>query len=416
MEWTYVGALLSQTTSGDLGPSRVVERPKVIYNKSTGQYVMYMHIDSSDYSEAKVGVATGSSVCGKYTYLQSFQPLGFQSRDIGLFQDDDGSGYLLTEDVSICRSELEIGICSKLTVISVPTACESTSCLTTTSPSPPTPISSQTTLRLQPCSSRMDDTISSVSLLELPEYHRMIDPTDKHPGSHLSGWSPNDNVYTTTTNLSTGWSSWATFATVGSNTYTSQTNYILPITSSSAMYMGDRWVSTNLMRSTYVWLPLVISGTSVTMSNYVNWIVNVATGAMTAGPSETWYEGEAATLANGAVAVSCTGCSGTSAAGYIGGSSGGTAYFPAVSSTATTRTTLRFKYENGNTAQRFAKVTCNGGTAQQIAFLPSDDGNTPASSSVNCNLTAGSTNTVLVAGLGDGTYGPDIDRIAVPVS
>ncbi len=99
VEWTYVGALLSQTSSGDLGPNRVVERPKVIYNDSTGKYVLYMHIDSSSYGEAKVGVATGNSVCGSYTYQGSFQPLGFQSRDLGLFKDDDGSAYLLTEDV-----------------------------------------------------------------------------------------------------------------------------------------------------------------------------------------------------------------------------------------------------------------------------------------------------------------------------
>lgn len=101
VEWTYVGALLSRTTAaGDLGPSRVVERPKVIYNSATKKYVMYMHIDSSSYGEAKIGVATSDTVCGKYTYLSSWQPLGFQSRDIGLFQDDDGSAYLLTEDVS----------------------------------------------------------------------------------------------------------------------------------------------------------------------------------------------------------------------------------------------------------------------------------------------------------------------------
>jgi sucrose-6-phosphate hydrolase SacC (GH32 family) len=100
VEWTYEGALLSQTASGDTGPGRVIERPKVIYNKNTNKYVMWMHIDSSDYGEAKIGVATGDSVCGKYTYLRSERPLGFESRDSGLYVDDDGKSYLLTEDVS----------------------------------------------------------------------------------------------------------------------------------------------------------------------------------------------------------------------------------------------------------------------------------------------------------------------------
>jgi Glycosyl hydrolases family 43 len=100
VEWTYVGPLLTLQASGDLGPERIVERPKVIYNSQTEKYVLYMHIDNADYSEAKVGVATGDSVCGSFDYMGSWQPLGYQSRDIGLFQDEDGSAYLLTEDVS----------------------------------------------------------------------------------------------------------------------------------------------------------------------------------------------------------------------------------------------------------------------------------------------------------------------------
>lgn len=77
-----------------------MERPKVIYNKATNKYVLWMHIDDSSYAEAKAGVAIGDSVCGKYTYLNSSRPLGFVSRDMGLYVDDDNKAYLLTEDVS----------------------------------------------------------------------------------------------------------------------------------------------------------------------------------------------------------------------------------------------------------------------------------------------------------------------------
>lgn len=119
VQWTYVGELLSRTNSGDLGPDRVAERPKVLYNEATRKFVMWLHIDDSSYGEAKTGVAVSESVCGEYNYLLvfftsgcvvpiggaddirgSFRPLGHESRDMGLFQDDDGSAYLLSEDVS----------------------------------------------------------------------------------------------------------------------------------------------------------------------------------------------------------------------------------------------------------------------------------------------------------------------------
>lgn len=100
--WNFERVILARTDEeGDLGPNRVIERPKVIRNDKTGQYVMWLHIDSPDYRDARTGVATSSTVCGEYEYRGSFRPLGFQSRDMGLFKDDDGTGYLLTEDVSV---------------------------------------------------------------------------------------------------------------------------------------------------------------------------------------------------------------------------------------------------------------------------------------------------------------------------
>ena len=73
-----------------------------------------------------------------------------------------------------------------------------------------------------------------------------------------------------------------------------------------AIYTGDRWVPSNLMRSTYVWLPLTISGTTVSMSNHVNWTPNVAQGTWAPGPGETAPEAEAGVLAGGARSVTCT--------------------------------------------------------------------------------------------------------------
>ena len=64
---------------------------------------MYTHIDDEKYQQASIGVATSDSVCGKYSYRGSTRPMDQESRDIGLFQDSDGKGFLLTEDV--CGSD-----------------------------------------------------------------------------------------------------------------------------------------------------------------------------------------------------------------------------------------------------------------------------------------------------------------------
>ena len=77
----------------DLHPSRVAERPKVIFNHSTGQYVLWLHIDSADYAYARAGIAVAGHPTGPYQYLGSLRPNGGMSRDMTLFQDEDGQVY-----------------------------------------------------------------------------------------------------------------------------------------------------------------------------------------------------------------------------------------------------------------------------------------------------------------------------------
>ncbi|KAF1943383.1 Arabinanase/levansucrase/invertase [Clathrospora elynae] len=370
VEWSYEGALLSRSASGDTGPNRVIERPKVMFNKQTNTYVMWMHIDSSDYKEAKIGVATGNSVCGKYTYLRSEQPLGFQSRDSSVYVDDDGKGYLLTED-------------------------------------------RQNGLRINALSA--DYLTVSMNVFTWKEKYEAPALIKKNGvyfmfASQLSGWDPNDNYYSTASSLSGPWSGWKKFADSGSNTYASQTTFVLPV-GDQFMYMGDRWVSSNLMRSTYVWLPLKIDATTASMKNQVNWVIDPSSGTSNPGPSENLYEGEAATLSNGAKSQACAGCSGGKDAGYIGGTSSGAATFSNVQSSATTRTTLRIKHMNGDSSQRYADVSVNGKT-QRVAFLP-NGGADPASSVVHVDLKQGG-NEVKISTVG--TWGPDLDRVMTPQS
>ncbi|KKA28970.1 hypothetical protein TD95_000897 [Thielaviopsis punctulata] len=372
VQWEYEGALLSRTAeAGDLGPNRVVERPKVIYNDQTKKYVLWMHIDSSNYGEAKTGVATSDTVCGKYDYHGSFQPLGHQSRDMSLFKDDDGTAYLLSEDRA---TGLRI---DKL---------------------------SDDYLNVTGETFTWYDHIEAPAMYKNNGIYYMF-------GSHLSGWDPNDNVYSTSTNISSGWSVWKDFAPAGTKTFKSQTSFILPYgDAGNVMYMGDRWISSDLASSTYVWLPLTIDGASVTMDHdYVNWEPNVQSGAWSVDIPETWPEAEDGTPSGGARVVSCPGCSG-SAMGYIGGSGDGAVTISNITVQQAGITTVRVKYFNGDSTPRYANVSVNG-VSQTLEFIPSHGAVASLALTVSLELQ----NEFVIEGAGNGRWGPDIDRLMVPL-
>jgi hypothetical protein len=242
--WTYVRESLIHQRSGDLGPHRVVERPKVLYHASSRRFVMYLHIDDPTYTEAKVGVATSTTPCGPYTYRGSFRPLGQQSRDIGLFQDDDGTGYLLTEDRAhgLRVDRLSADYLSVTGAVAVPGRFE-----------------------------------APAMVKQGGRYYLL--------GSHLTGWNTNDNEYTTATSLAGPWAAWRTFAPKGSKTFHSQTANIVTVRGSRAttlVFAGDRWTPDDLGSSPLVWLPLTVSGTRVSMAWHDTWSIDVATGRWSA--------------------------------------------------------------------------------------------------------------------------------------
>jgi hypothetical protein len=378
VEWTYVGPLLSKTYSNsDLGDDRIVERPKVLYNSVTKKYIMYMHIDDLSYSEAKVGVASADTVCGQYAYHGSFQPQGHQSRDIGLFQDDDGTAYLLSEDRSVFALRIY-----KL---------------------------SDDYLSVLECIWTYSDDIEAPALIKRNGVYFMF-------GSTLSGWSPNDNLYSTATSLAGPWSDWQIFAPKGSNTFDSQTTYVLSISDNLVIYMGDRWVQPPmLITSTYIWLPLTFNGTDVSMNTYMDhWALDEAAGVWAPGPWESVYEGQNAMLSSGAKVLNCSGCMNQKSAGYIGGPQNGCATFSNILATGDGPRLLRIFSPNGDSTQRFANVIVNGGQPTRVAFLPSANAWTPGVSSVMVNLTNGM-NEIKIEGV-DGGWGPDLDRLQIPES
>lgn len=77
--WTNEGVALPVAAEGsgsDIEKGSVIERPKVIYNASTGKFVMWFHLElkGQGYNAARTGVAVSDRPEGPYTFLRSLRP------------------------------------------------------------------------------------------------------------------------------------------------------------------------------------------------------------------------------------------------------------------------------------------------------------------------------------------------------
>src|SRR5690349_17078567 len=244
VHWTRQANALSRQASGDLGPGRIVERPKVINNSTTRKYVMWMHIDNTSYNDQRAGVAVSDTPCGPYTFLGATRPLGHPSRDIGLFKDDDGTAYLIHED----------------------------------------PAAGMRIERLAADYTTAQSTVATFPSLESPAMAK-VGGRYFLLTSHLTGWGTNDNVYATASSPAGPWSAFANFAPAGTRTYDSQTSFLLPISGPAGttyVYVGDRWNSGDLNSSVPVWLPITLTSTgTAALSWYPSWGLDTTTGAVT---------------------------------------------------------------------------------------------------------------------------------------
>ena len=90
----------------DFNWNKVVERPKVVFNRSTGKYVMWWHHDgdkAGDYWVARGGVAVSDSPAGPFRYLRTMRMPNHTEgvedqgmlRDMTVFVDGDEKAYLI---------------------------------------------------------------------------------------------------------------------------------------------------------------------------------------------------------------------------------------------------------------------------------------------------------------------------------
>lgn len=98
VNWKYEGLVLKANRNNVESPlhfSKVMERPKVIYNKKNNNFVMWMHLDSADYVFGGVGTAVSKSPVGEFKFISVCQPNRQDCRDMTLFKDIDETAYLI---------------------------------------------------------------------------------------------------------------------------------------------------------------------------------------------------------------------------------------------------------------------------------------------------------------------------------
>ena len=275
--WQDEGIALAVAPDGsgaEIEKGCVLERPKVVYNKQTGKYVMWFHLElkGKGYAAARTAVAVSDKPTGPYQYVRSYRPgagqwpLGFKeewkqpvpgekdlkwwtpdwykavaegsfirrdfgsgqmARDMTIFVDDDGKAY----NIHSSEDNLTLHV-------------------------------AELTPDYQGFTGRWN-TIA-------PAGHNEAPAVCKKDGKYYlitsgcTGWDPNAARSFVANSIWGPWQPLANPATgpQATTTYSSQSTYILPVAGKkdAFIFMADRWTPKNPIEGGYIWLPLTFEG------------------------------------------------------------------------------------------------------------------------------------------------------------
>lgn len=274
----YAGRTDKADIFNDIGTMRVQERPKVIYNDTTGQYVMWLHTDgpsttsTANYAKAEAGYALSDSPTGPFVYGKSERmdraPEGAayngqpnqpgMARDMNLFKDDDGTAYLIyssEENMTMYISKLNESY-------------------------------TDVTGWHKDGNEQRDTTYKAeygVDYIRVfPGAQREAPAMFKYQGKYYmitsgaTGWAPNPARYTVADDIFGEWRAMRdpSVGTKASTTFDSQSTNVITVDAANGkyIYMGDRWKSSDLADSRYIWLPLEFGqDDQITLKWYDEW-------------------------------------------------------------------------------------------------------------------------------------------------
>ncbi len=267
----------------------VIERPKMIYNDKTKQYVIWFHADGQtpdstggNYAKAKAGVAVSSSPFGPFkmqgSYLlnyvdglkQGFADGHGNVRDMNVFKDDDGTGYIIYSSDGNANMYI-----AKMN-------------------------DSYTNIAKTNEQGAIQGVDFSVNFIgSSREAPAMFKYKDKYYliTSGCTGWTPNASQYAVADNPLGPWTVMGdpSIGEDANTTFFTQSTCVIPVDAEKGrfIYMGDRWYNENnsngvtvgpgaggkLRDSRYVWLPIEFTGDdTIALRRYSDWNMSVFDG------------------------------------------------------------------------------------------------------------------------------------------
>jgi hypothetical protein len=292
LNWRNEGLALKviSDSASLLNPGCVIERPKVIFNKKTGKFVMWFHheLKGQGYSAALTGVAVSENITGPYKYIRSLRPnAGVWPQN---FQDDNKKSDVNEKNLKSGSDEWRRAVVEGLFVRrdfdSGQMARDMTLFVDNDGKAYHIHASEENmTLHF---SELTDDYLNFTG-----KYFRVL-PGESNEAPALfyskgkyfmftsgtTGWKPNPARLAVAKKISGEWKSAGNpcRGTDDENkiSFGSQSTQILPVAGKKNVfiYMGDRWIQDNLADSRHIWLPVEWEKGYPVIKWYPSWSLN----------------------------------------------------------------------------------------------------------------------------------------------